>query len=105
MTYYSLRRNLDLLDVPSARLNDEHSALPEQGLPIIGKSRFRKHHPFWFLSDPLGKAPSISMPDLRENILLQHWDSLLSTVLSTWQVFDASRGKGVMNGDLRPPLS
>ena len=21
-----------------------------------------------------------------------------------WQIFDASRGKGVMNGDLRPPL-
>src|SRR5215468_1715118 len=37
------------------RANHENSPLPEPGLPTIGKNRFRKRQPFWFLSDPMGR--------------------------------------------------
>jgi len=45
--------------------NHENSPLPEPGLLTIGKNRFRKRHPFWFLSDPMAETPSVSMRDLR----------------------------------------
>jgi hypothetical protein len=82
MTCYSLRLNLGTSILPSARVKHEDSALPEQRLPIIGENGFRKRHLFWFLSDPLGETPSISMPDLQEDLLHQFRDSLLSTSAS-----------------------
>jgi hypothetical protein len=60
----------------------ENSPLPEPELPIIGKGRFRKCNPFWFLSDPLGETLSVSMPGLREDILLHDRHPVLSTSAS-----------------------
>jgi hypothetical protein len=44
-----LRLNLGTSVLPSTQVNHEDSALPEQGLPIIGKNRVRKRDPFWLL--------------------------------------------------------
>src|SRR5215471_11582304 len=81
MTCYSLRVHPCKSVLALARVHHEDS-LPAQGVPIIGKTPFRKRYPFWVLSDPLGKAPSISMPDLREDVLFQYRDSLLSASAS-----------------------
>jgi hypothetical protein len=60
---------------------------------------FRKRYPFWVLSDPLGKAPLISMPDLREDVLFQYRDSLLSASASPGHL----RGTQWRKGGLRYP--
>src|SRR5215831_11068123 len=45
MMSYSLRLNLGNSVLPPDRVDHEHSALFERGLPITGKIRCRKCHP------------------------------------------------------------
>jgi hypothetical protein len=63
LTCYSVRLNPGKIS-SAVQENHEDAPLPEQGLPVFGKNRSRNHHPLWFLSDAMGEAPSISMPNL-----------------------------------------
>jgi len=55
----------------------------ESALPTVGKSLCWKHHAPRLLQNHPGKAPSIPVPDMRRDILLERRYALLSTPTSS----------------------
>ena len=80
LAWYSLRLNSRPSDLPSIRsTNDEESQLSKPAMLAVEKIRCRKHYPSRFLHDQVGKASSLPVPNLWEDILLDDQDTLLST--------------------------
>jgi hypothetical protein len=77
--WYSLRLNSRSSVLLSTRAtNHEESQLSQHAPPSLEKRRYRSHHSPWLLSDSVGKASSLLLPSLREDILLDSRDTLLS---------------------------
>ena len=54
-------------------------SMRQPAVSFPGGNHHRRHHPLWFLPDPVGEASPIPMQGLRENLLLEQRDNLPST--------------------------
>ena len=78
--WYGLRLKSKAHLLPSIRsTNDEESQLSRPAMLAVEKIRCKKHNPSRFLQDQVGKASSLPVPNLWEDILLDDQDTLLST--------------------------
>ena len=97
--WYSLRLNSRPSALPStgSRSNEE-SQMSKQGLPQHSKSRSWKHHPLRILQSQVWKAPSIPLPDLRKDLLLEHGYALLPTPTPSLVFIEVSLDTGRVRG-------